>query len=247
MTSFEPLKSVEKTLAVLERLNKSPIVKVRDIAHDTNIPMPTVVRILETLVGSGYVRQLDRRSGYFVTSKVLGLSAGCHGLSTVFDDACAAAEAITKTFLWPAAIATLDGDAMVVRYSTIPHSPLSHKHSTINRRLSLTKHGHGRAYLAFCPEEEREHLIGLLEEALPKDRDADDLRAEVADIVRRTRKSGFGQRDVQVEPDTTTLAVPIRVGGRVAGTLGVTFFRNVRLDLQKLRDALKQAEKSLTR
>ena len=43
--------------------------------------------------------------------------------------------------------AVLENNAMVVRYSTIPLSPLAMRHSTINVRLSLVSRAIGRAYL----------------------------------------------------------------------------------------------------
>jgi IclR family transcriptional regulator, mhp operon transcriptional activator len=242
MDSFKPLKSVEKTLNVLELLNRFPIVRVKDIVEQTDMPSPTVIRILETLVRNGYVRHVGKRAGYCVTERIQALSAGNHGLPSIFDSARAEAEKITVELLWPTAIATLDTDSMVVRFSTIPHSPLSHKHSTINRRLSLIDHAHGRAYLAFCAVEEQKHLIGLLERAAP-DR-AEDIRQRAQRAIAETRAIGIGQRDPLVEPDTRTIALPLMVGIKVVGTIGVTYFTRSKVDRGALRAALERAVKA---
>ena len=48
---------------------------------------------------------------------------------------------------------------MVVRYSTIPLSPLALKHSTLNVRLSLVSRAIGRVYLAFCAPDVQDAIL----------------------------------------------------------------------------------------
>jgi len=226
MRSYDPLKTVEKTLVVLEELNRHPARRVSDLKAATGIPAPSLVRILETLVGIGYVRQMSRMSGYCLTDKVQALAAGYHGLPEVFEGAKQAADAFTRDMLWPASIATFDVDAMVVRYSTIPASPLSHKQSTINARLDMLTRGHGRAYLAFCAEEERRHVYDVLVRSSLYHGTVEELEAEMAPVIASARRLGVARRDPQVETETTTLAIPVWVGSRLIATLGTTFFRN---------------------
>ena len=222
MASYKAVQSVEKAFVVLELLNRQPITRLRDLAAGTGLPRATLVRALETLIQLGYVRQVDRLSGYCVTDKVLSLSAGHHGLPAALERLAARADALTREWLWPASIATLDGDAMVVRYSTIPASPLAHIHSTINRRLSLARRAHGRAYLAFCPDEERDYLLGVIER-LPSTA-PDFSRPRLEQILDGVRTSCFARRDPSVGPQTSTLAVPVWAQGRLVATLGMTFF-----------------------
>ena len=54
------------------------------------------------------------------------------------------------------------GRRRFVRFSTIADSPVSPFHATINMRLSLISRALGRAYIAYCPNEERELLVRLL-------------------------------------------------------------------------------------
>ncbi len=78
-------------------------------------------------------------------------------------------------------MATLDIDALVMRFSTIPLSPLSHYQSTINRRMTLLDYAHGRAYLAFCPDEERRHLVALPQQSAASAEEADASRPSAFD------------------------------------------------------------------
>jgi IclR family mhp operon transcriptional activator len=83
----------------------------------------------------------------------------------------------------------------------------------------------GLAYFAFCPESEGAFLLRQLDPgdvALLAEREAGWLDQR----VRRARAAGFAQRDPGVEPrNSDTVAVPIMVKERVAGTLGLTYFR----------------------
>ena len=238
MSSYAPVRSALKTLALLEELNRRPVSRVRDLSAATGLPHPTVIRLLETLVGAGYARRVDRGAGYAVAGRVAGLSAGDHGFPAVLETLRARAEALTETLLWPASICTLDGDAMVVRCSTIPRSPLAHIHSTINRRLCLRRRAHGRAYLAFAPEAERAHLLAVLEaKEGPGAFDRDALEAELAGI----RAAGFALRSTELRDRTNSIAAPYFQRGRLTATLGLTFFAGAAPDPAPLARALTRA------
>ena len=90
------VRSVERTLQILELMNRVPVVRVQHLAQETGLPAPTVVRLLETLMSAGYVRKIGRQAGYCVTEKVAALGAGHHGLPQIFDVAREAAEALTR-------------------------------------------------------------------------------------------------------------------------------------------------------
>ena len=235
------VRSVERTLQILELMNRAPVVRVQDLAYETGLPAPTVVRLLETLMSAGYVRKIGRQTGYCVTEKVAALGAGHHGLPQVFDVARETAEALTRRTLWPTALATLDVDALVIRFSTIPMSPLSHYQSTINRRMTLLDYAHGRAYLGFCPQEERAHLVALLQQSAATPAEADAIAQRAESVVSLTRASGFGERTGNIQPETHSIAVPLRLGAKLVGTLGITYFARAKVDVSALKAELRAA------
>jgi IclR family mhp operon transcriptional activator len=134
---------------------------------------------------------------------------------------------LTKRLKWPVGVCTLDGDAVVVRYSTIPDSPVSPFNSTLGIRHTLAKRALGRAYLAFCPEDEREMLLRMI--ANSKDpENYTCTRDEIMEMIATTRARGYAVRDLHAEPRSSkTVAVPLRrEDGRVMATFGVTYFRS---------------------
>lgn len=227
MTSFSPVRAVERTLAILEHLNRNRVTRVQDLHEAIGLPKPTIVRLLQTLEQTGYVLNDPRHGGYQVTSRVTSLSAGFHGDPLVVEAGRPHAAALTKQFMWPATIAILQDTMVVVRYSTIPDSPNSPFHATVNMRLTLDHHALGLAYLAFCPREQQNTLIRMLMA------DLEGSKGKVAEkeaVLRRKlqtiRDQGFAERDADRDPQSSnTIAMPVMSGERVLGTLGITYFR----------------------
>jgi IclR family transcriptional regulator, mhp operon transcriptional activator len=220
-----PVESVRRAFHLLHELNRQRVSSVRHLHRATGLPKPTIVRLLDTLIVLGYVVNDPRQGGYQVTSLVRSLSAGFHGDPLVVEAARPWAIAFTRKYQWPVAVAVLDRDAVAVRFSTIPDSPVSPFHATINMRLQLMSRALGRAYIAFCPPGERNLLLRMLAASGdPEDAVARD-RAAALTLLAMIRRAGFADRSPTVEPkSSSTLAVPVMLGRKVLATVGVTFF-----------------------
>src|SRR5258708_18940031 len=221
----ETVEAAARTLLLLEELNRHRVASV-DILHKaTGLPKSTVVRLLKSLCAMGYATNGRRQGGYAVTSRVKSLSNGFHGDPLVVEAARPWALAFTEELHWPIAVAVLDKTSVVVRFSTIPDSPVSPFHGTINMHLSLLGRALGRAYLALCPVGERSMLLDLLSRSSqPEDTPASDRR-RVLGLLAAIRKQGFAERDPTVEPRSSgTIAAPIMGHRNVLATVGMTYF-----------------------
>ncbi|MGB3338817.1 MAG: helix-turn-helix domain-containing protein [Devosia sp.] len=222
------IRSIERCLNVLLELNQQPINTIAQLHARTGLPKPTLVRILKTLEEAGYVENDTRQGGYQVSAMVTSLSSGYHKSPLVVEAGRAWALAITRKHKWPIAIALPDYDSMVVRFSTVPDSPVSPFHSTVNRRLQMLTRGLGLAYVAFIESEEFELILDVL----MKSDDPEDGLSHHPDEVRRLlahiRKLGYATRSSMVEPrNSNTIAVPIiSQEGRVLASLGLTYFKS---------------------
>ena len=251
LVSFSPVRSAARTLEVLEELNKNRVSTVRDLHLKTTIPKPTIVRILQTLLQIGYVSNDPRQAGYQVTSKVNSLSAGFHGDPMIVEVGRPQAIALTKKFTWPSSIAIVENAKAVVRYSTIPDSPISPFHATVNMRLTLDQHALGLAYLAFCPKREQEILIKTLDYSSATDSKSPNERELILrTLLKKVFKQGFSERNPEMEPKSSnTIAVPIYSGNRVMGTIGLTYFRSAHKGkeaIQKFVKTLQRASKNIS-
>lgn len=219
------VESVLRALALLDELNRSKISSVDHLHRVTGLPKATIVRLLQTLCAAGYVSNDRRQGGYQVTSMVQNLSAGFHGAPMIVEACRTLMIDFTRKFQWPAALALIDYDAVVVRFSTVADSPISPAHIAVNSRMRFFTRALGRAYLAFCPTGEREMLLKVLATSShPEDQVAKDIPRAMA-ILDATRHQRYADRDPQVEPRiSSTLAVPVIAGDRVLASVGVTYF-----------------------
>jgi IclR family mhp operon transcriptional activator len=199
---------------------------------------------LQTLEADGLVRRAPQYGAYHLTAEVRALSSGYHSEPRIVEASAKIADGLTEAFKWPVSVAVQDAGAMIVRYSTIPHSPLSFFHSTINMRLSLVTQAMGRAYLAFCDPAAREALIELVANGgADEDRIAGGAE-EIGQQLALVREHGYAMRDPRVRPESSTIAVPIFERSRVVATIGLTWFSSaltaqqaVERFLQPLQDA----------
>ena len=147
---------------MLEALNQPPSSGLAALAEATELPKPTLVRLLDTLIAGGYVRRLPRRSGYALTERVVRLSGGFRHTDALVETARPFLSALTAEHKWPVAVATLDRDAMRVRASTRAETPFATDPDFVNRRVPMLLSALGRAYFAFCPDDERAVILALL-------------------------------------------------------------------------------------
>ncbi len=227
MASFPPVRAVERAIELLQSLNRQPISTLDQLHKQTGLPKPSLVRLLQTLVGRGLVNHAPQHGAYYLTSAVHTLSCGYHSEPRIIEAAAPVADALTAKFKWPVAVAVFDTDAVVVRYSTIAQSPLSLLHSSINMRLSLVSRALGRAYLAFCPPDEQQVILKVLAHSRePDDQVVQDLPAVMA-MLEEVRRGGYALRSPAATPSSNTLALPIYEDGHVVASLGMTWFSSV--------------------
>jgi IclR family transcriptional regulator, mhp operon transcriptional activator len=221
----DTVEAASRSLLLLEELNRHRVTSIDRLHKATGLPKSTVVRLMKSLCAMGYAANDRRQGGYAVASRVKSLSNGFHGDPLVVEAARPWALAFTRQYHWPIAIAVLDRSSVVVRFSTIPDSPVSPFHGTLNMHLSLLGRALGRAYLAFCPTSERSMLLDMLARSQEGEDKLATERKRALALLGTIRKQGFAERDQMVEPrSSNTIALPVIVNQRVLATVGMTYF-----------------------
>jgi IclR family mhp operon transcriptional activator len=218
--SIEP---VRRAFAVLEALNRRRNGTLAALVEATGLPKPTIARLLETLIALGYVSHVSRAQGYRVTDRVVLLSAGARFVHHVADIAVPEMRRFTRESGWPLYLGTVSGATVAIRYTTSPESPLSFEPTGYADRFPVLESAIGRAWLAFCPEDERRAILREIEatggagrEAV---REAGALHAALAEI----RAQGFAFTRSTRQDRLNGLAVPILGAGHVLGCLSMRF------------------------
>ena len=236
MPTYPPVQSVVRALLLLGRLNQRAATTLAQLNQMTRIPKPSLVRLLETLIGLGYVRNDPARKAYCLEAAAQELSEGFHGGTLLVEAGRIHCAELTRKLKWSSSLAVLDGAEMFICFRTIHDSPVSPFSTMLTRRRNMLTTGLGRAYLAFCPEDERKHLTAMLKTADNTDLHGQTIDTMVKDIVAQGAQ-GYAERDPLATPDTTsTVAMPICLDDRVLGTIGLTYFTSAiaRRDLQRL-------------
>ena len=223
--SYPPVESVRRALEVLRTVNRLRIASVTDIHAATGLPKPTIIRMLETLIADDYIARDNMFGGYRVTCRVRELTKGYSGISMVIEASRAPEIELTQKIKWPIGIGVLDGDAISIQFWTGTISPLAHTNTVLGLRPPLLSSAMGRAYMAFCPEEERERLFDMLR-ANPAEKFDAAKEEEYRRLLTRLRSDAFAVRDPRTEPrQMTTLAMPLMFGRSVLATISVSFYR----------------------
>lgn len=224
--SYLPVNAVCRALHVLKVLNRRRIATVNAIHADTGIPRPTIVRMLETLMHEGYVVRDNMCGGYRVTEQVAELSEGYSGISRVIEVARPLSIGLTRKIKWPIGLGVLDDDAIEILYWTGTISPVVHTNTVLRKRPDLFKSAMGRAYMAFCDDEERERHIVRIRKSFSMEFGAKEELA-FRNRLDRIRRAGYAVRDPRTEPlRMTTLGVPIMERDKVAAVMSVSFFKS---------------------
>lgn len=210
--------SATRALALLEAMNLRPVSAVRDLAAATGISKPSVVRLLAILMEDGFVQRAGKPGTYSLTRKVQQLSAGFRDDSAIARTAGPVMESLTRRWEWPTALGMLEQGAMVVRYSTIPASPIAWYHTTLYHRLPLLEFAMGLVYLAFSPPSVRAALLSVS----ISDEIAAAERSE--ERFRQIRDRGYALRAPTPAHPTLSISVPLMLGDRVLAALSMTLF-----------------------
>lgn len=218
MSEASSVRSLERGLRLLQAMNRAPHASVTQLAADIGVPRSTAYRLLDTLVGLGFVGL--GADGYTLARDVRTLSDG-------FIDEAWIAPAwhemveLSRALIWPVSLFTSEAATMVIRRTTHELSAMSIDYGMSGRRLPITETAAGRVYLAFCPPAERRLILSM-----PAAYIGSPTRIErelVEERLEEARTRGFDTRVGGVVPRTGSLAVPVLVEGRVLCCLSLIF------------------------
>lgn len=248
---YPPVESAVRVLEVLRAVSRLKTASVSDLHKATGQNKSTIVRMLQTLIDTGYVISDKLCGGYRTTSKVRDLVSGYDTSSRIIEAVRPLAIDLTERFNWLVCLGFFDGEGISKQLYTGSLSPWSHSSGVIRRRPKLSVTAMGRAYLAFCPPDELEDLLEKLRQSSEiTEADEEGLR----ETLEYTRRRGYSIRDPKTEPQRmTTIAMPIREDGNVVAVISCSFFKSV-IDnneivlraVKPLAEAIRQIEAAIS-
>jgi IclR family mhp operon transcriptional activator len=231
--SSETIRGLERGLQVLQALQSSPISSLHDIHLATRISKPSLLRILNTLEHAGFVsRRLA--DGHYRISAFARMGRKRDRYDRVAEASAPVLDRLCQKVRWPSDLMVPAGDHMERRETSQSYSPFflhpTHR-NRVGQSIGWLLTGVGRAYLAFCPEKEREEIL----QRLRKSDKADDRLAHdpkrLNKILAETRARGYGTRDPTFvggnygsppfDDGLAAIAVPLLDRTRVYGSINI--------------------------
>jgi IclR family mhp operon transcriptional activator len=225
MESTRPIRALMRGLDALTVLNMRDGATVSEVAHEIRLPRTTVYRILETLCNAGFVFRDEGDDRYRLTLKVRALSGGFDDEAWVKQIAKPLIQELCRDIVWPVALFSPSGGAMIARETTDHASPLAVERFSAGFRAPMLGSAAGLTYLAFCPAPQRDALIDILARS-PKDEDAlarppqTQLQAKLSEV----KSQGYAvTSSARRSVEQISLSVPVLLDGRVLACLCVRF------------------------
>ena len=225
MTKDQSVTSAVKALLVLEAMNRRPVSSIEQLHLETGLAKPTLVRLLKTLAGEGYVHRLEARRGYRLKSRVLRLSQGYEYNDEIVAAAIPHMQVFTLRHKWPVTISIFDTDFMVPKYTTMKHTPLTIGEDKKHSRLPVTASAMGLAWLAFRPKDEQEMVITSLARSRRKAEFLARDKSRLAEILSDIQAKGFATNLFESNPGTG-IAVPVLDQGGSVASIILRVYRN---------------------
>ena len=220
MESTRPIRALMRGLDALQILNLRNGATVSEVVQESRLPRTTVYRILETLCDAGFVHRDESDDRYRLTIMVRGLSDGFDDEAWVTQIAKPFIAELCREVVWPVAIATLSGTAMLMRETTDHASPLAVERYSAGFRVPLLTSATGLAYLAHCSAAQRQTLLDVI----ARSQKPDDKPARAAEDLLQTLDEIRAQGYALLNPSRHgsqefTLSVPVALETRVLGAL----------------------------
>jgi IclR family mhp operon transcriptional activator len=220
---MDNVRTISRGVDLLAFLSRAGSATGSHIASQLGLSRPSTYRLLETLETCGLIRHSEADNKYSLAWPVRTLSSGLTDCSRVLCLATPVLYDLQQMLLWPTDLATHENGEMVIHESTHPVSPYSIETGIVGSRHPMLMGSLGRAYLAFCPDEERAEILRHFLPRCAGGQDFLNSRTQVEWILGRTRKDGFGSRNREFNSKTSSIAMPIRFGGRVMACMSVSW------------------------
>jgi IclR family mhp operon transcriptional activator len=247
--SVKSIRALERGLDVLQALQTGPGAGLKELHEITGLPKATLLRILRTLSERNLVWQ-RLADGAYLPSTRSAQAPAVDDASALVEVASPIMAKLCERVNWPSVLAVRRGGQMEVIETNRPISHVSHLPlGPVGARVNMLLTSTGRAYLAFCSQEEREEVLEILRASpAPADAFARDP-VWVARTVAQTQAQGYGRRDPVVagegsgrspmsDDGRNSIAVPIIVAGQVVAAMNLTWTRRAASTSQIVSDYL---------
>ena len=233
------IRALDRGLEVLGYLQKARTASLHDLYLATGLPKSTLTRMLTTLEGRGLIWQRLADGAFMASHTYLPRSPQAHDEGFLVEVAAPCLERLCQKVNWPSILAVPRLTHMEVIETNRPQSYFSHLAlGPIGFRVNMMRSATGRAYLAFCGEDERQAILQRLASSPDPGNYLARKPSAVEKILEETRKRGYGTRAAdfgghyektrrEADDQRDSIAVPIWAGNEVIAAVNLTWIHKV--------------------
>lgn len=199
------VQSVERAFELLEVLAEAGgELSLSEAAAACRLPLPTIHRLVRTLVARGYVRQLPSRR-YALGPRLINLGESASGMLADWARPCLAelVEALGET----ANLSMIDGDRATY-VAQVPSRHAMRMFTEVGRRVHLHSTAVGKALLAQLSDDEVAELVSRTGLSAQTERSITDLGTLTRELA-RIRRQGYAMDDGEQDIGVRCVAVPV--------------------------------------
>lgn len=234
--STKRIRALQRGIAVMRSLEGGRAVSLEDLHGSTRIPKPTLLRILRTLEDE---RLAARRivDGKWLSGPGSGsLRPECSADARLIQAATPELANLCAGIIWPSDLSVRQGLHMRLVETSRPQATLVFNRLAVGFKIDFLMSAPGRAYLAFCPEAERDDVLERLS-VFPEYGFLFE-RGRIRTILEQTRQNGFAHREAlwggksrlfrkSHDDGLDAIAVPVQQKDKIIGCVNIVWIRSI--------------------
>ncbi len=221
------IRVLARGLRVVECLQQQSPSSLAEIYRVTELPKPTLLRILHTLQETGWVYRGLSDDRYRLSYHLGQLGDNLMAADALAEAAGPILDELQADVFWPSYVAVRKGLAMEVVERTRKKQVFAVNPEVIGVQAEILRSAIGHAYFAFCSDTEREEI---LERLIAAGGEPGRLAADshwIDGVLTEVRERGYGQRRAHHWPppanDLCSIAVPVFLDGRVKACINIVW------------------------
>ena len=158
------IRALERGLNIMQILQTKGSATLNEIYKVSGLPRPTILRILRTLEGAGWVRRGLEDGFYRNSFKIEGMVSSLDQTDKLAEISTPYLDALCRKASWPSDLTVLSSSGLCMELKETSRSltPFLLNRDNIGHKINLPLSAVGRAYLAFCDENEGTTILANL-------------------------------------------------------------------------------------
>lgn len=235
-----PIRSVERTIGVLQAINRNGAMTMSEISRAVQIPYPTATRFVQTLIKIGVIEKSKTQKKYKPTALSKTLSCGYQASDHMAEIARPFLTKLTKKTGWPSAVHVRVGASMVMLDST--HSATTQTFSDYypGYSMPITSCAAGLAFLAHIDDETQTEILDQITKYGDTYGNNAFLHHQHPELFKSIQGNGYAtyvKNPHSKDPGkSSSIGVPLKVNGRTVGAMTLVFFSSAMKMNQAIED-----------